>query len=147
MTTTDRAEDTMDDKKQLMRELLIVAAGEVLFAGLMLLVYFLLHLLDRKVILAAAIGVCLVTLNFFLMILGVISASNKAEKGDVAGGKRAMSISMMLRLLLMIAVLAAAVLSGLFELKAIIAMLIPLLLFRPIVSLGEFFRKAGEKTE
>lgn len=137
----------MDDKKQLMRELLIVSAGEVLFAGLMLLVYFLIHQLDWKVIFAAAIGVFLVTLNFFIMILGVVSAADKAEKGDVTGGKRAMNLSMTLRLILMLAVLAAAVLSGFFDLKHIIAMLIPLLLFRPIISLGEFFRKAGDKKE
>lgn len=144
---TDGPEDTMDDKKQLMRELLIVSAGEVLFAGLMLLVYFLIHRLDRKVILAAAIGVFLVILNFFIMILGVVSAADKAEKGDVTGGKRAMNLSMTLRLILMLGVLAAAVLSGFFDLKHIVAMLIPLLLFRPIISLGEFFRKAGDKKE
>lgn len=137
----------MDDNKQLMRELLIVAVGEVACAGIMLLIYFFLHLLDWRVVLAAAIGTVLVILNYFIMILGVIAAANKAEKGDVAGGQRTMRLSMTLRLILMIGVLAAAVLSGFFTLKSIIALLIPLLLFRPIVSLGEFFRKGGEKKE
>lgn len=137
----------MDDKKQLLRELLIVAIGEILCAAVMLLVYFFLHRLDLKVILAAILGVALVVLNFFIMILGVVSAAKKAEQGDVVGGQRTMKLSMTLRMILLIAVLAAATLSGFFPLPAIIAMLIPLLLFRPIVSLGELFRKAGEKTE
>ena len=147
MTTTDFAENVMEDNKDLMRELVIVAVGEVLCAAIMLLVYFFLHLLDVKVVLAAAIGVVLVVLNFFIMILGVVAASKKAGQGDVEGGTRTMRLSMTVRLVLMIVVLVAAVLSGLFDLKAIIALLIPLLLFRPIVSLGEFFRKAGEKKE
>lgn len=137
----------MDDNKQLMRELLIVAVGEVLCVGIMLLIYFFLHLFDLRVLIAALIGAGLVILNYFIMILGVIAAANKAEKGDVAGGQRTMRLSMTLRLILMIGVLAAAVLSGFFTLKSIIALLIPLLLFRPIVSLGEFFRKGGEKKE
>ena len=137
----------MDDKKDLWRELIIIAVGEVLCAAIMLLVYFFLHLLDWKVVLSAVIGVVLVVLNFFIMILGVDSAAKKAGQGDVAGGKRTMSLSMTVRLIMMIAVLAAAVLSDFFELKHIIAMLIPLVLFRPIVSLGESFRKAGDKKE
>ena len=137
----------MNDNKQLLRELLIVAVGETLCAAVMLLVYFFLHKLDYKVILAAVLGVVLVTLNFFIMIFGVVAASKKAEQGDVVGGQRTMKLSMTVRLVLLLAVLAGATLSGFFPLPAVIAMLIPLLLFRPIVSLGEFFRKAGEKTE
>ena len=137
----------MDDNRQLLRELLIVAVGEILCAALMLLVFFFLHRLDWKVVLAAILGVVLVVLNFFIMILGVVSAAKKAEQGDVTGGQRTMKLSMTVRLVLLLAVLAGAVLSGFFALGAVIAMLIPLLLFRPIISLGEFFRKAGEKTE
>lgn len=137
----------MDNKKDLMRELLIVSVGEAVCVAIMLLIYYFLHKLDLFVVLGAVIGAALVILNLFIMILGVVSASKKAEQGDVAGGKRAMSLSMTLRYLLMIGVLVAAVLSGFFTLPSILALLIPLVLFRPIISLGEFFRKSGEKTE
>lgn len=137
----------MDDQRQMLRELLIVALGEILCAAVMLLVYFFLHKLDWKVFLGALLGVVLVILNFFIMILGVTAAAKKAEQGDVVGGQRMMKLSMTVRLILLLAVLAGAALSGFFPLPAVIAMLIPLLLFRPIISLGEFFRKAGEKTE
>lgn len=137
----------MDEKKQLLRELLIVTVGELLCTALMFLVYYFLHRLDWTVVFAAAIGVVLVILNLFVMILGVVSASKKAEQGDVVGGKRTMNLSMLIRFVLRAGILAAVVLGGDFHLPAIIAMLIPLVLFRPIISLGEFFRKSGEKTE
>lgn len=137
----------MNDNKQLLRELLIVGVGEALCVAVMLLIYFFLHLLNLTVVLAAVIGAALVVLNFFIMILGVVSAAKKAEGGDVIGGKRAMRLSMTVRFVLMVGVLAAAALSKLFALEAMLALLIPLLLFRPIISLGEFFRKSGEKTE
>lgn len=133
--------DTMNEKKQLLREFFILGAGLLLGAGVMLGVFALLQKFDMTVLWGALLGVGLTMLNFFLMALSVWRAVDKAEQGDVKGGKRLMTLSMLGRYLLMALVLFAGAKSGLMH---PIAMLIPLLLMRPILSLGEVFRKAGE---
>lgn len=137
----------MDDTGSVKRDILIVAVGELICAGIMLGVYFLIHKLTVMTAVAAAIGVALTALYYFIMALGVFSASKKAEQGDVAGGKRVMSLNMLLRFAILAGVLLGCFFSGFFTKAEMIAMLIPLVLFRPIVSLGEFFRRSGEKKE
>ena len=81
------------------------------------------------------------TVYFIAMAAGVLSAAKKAEAGDELGAKRVITISRLVRYLLLFGILLAVVLSKRFELPEMIAMLIPLVLFRPILSLGELFRK------
>lgn len=131
----------MNEKKQLLREFLILFLGELLGAGILLGVFALLGRFEWSVLWGALLGVGLTMLNFFLMALSVWRAADKAEQGDVKGGRRLMTLSMLGRYLLMALVLFAGAKSGLMH---PIAMLIPLLLMRPILSLGEVFRKAGE---
>lgn len=131
----------MNEKKQLLREFLILFLGELLGAGILLGVFALLGRFEWSVLWGALLGVGLTMLNFFLMALSVWRAADKAEQGDVKGGRRLMTLSMLGRYLLMALVLFAGAKSGLTH---PIAMLIPLLLMRPILSLGEVFRKAGE---
>ena len=131
----------MDDIRQVKQDILIVALGEAALAVLMLGVYFLIRKMSLLVGIGALIGVLLAVGNYVFLAAGVLSAAKKAEAGDELGAKRVITISRLVRYLLLFGILLAVVLSKRFELPEMIAMLIPLVLFRPILSLGELFRK------
>ena len=125
----------MNDKQQTLRELLIFALGELVCLGLLYGAFALLGKLDSKVLLGGAIGAVTAVLNYFL---GVYAAAARAEAGDPARGRRVVSLSMAGRFLLMIAILVVGAKSGLCN---VVAMVIPLLLFRVLIFVGEFFRR------
>lgn len=128
----------MNDKQQTLRELLIFALGELICLGLLYGAVALLGKLDSKVLLGGAIGAVTAVLNYFLMAVGVYAAAARAEAGDPARGRRIVSLSMAGRFLLMIAILVVGAKSGLCN---VVAMVIPLLLFRVLIFVGEFFRR------
>ena len=128
----------MNDKQQTRRELLIFALGELICLGLLYGAFALLGKLDSKVLLGGAIGAVTAVLNYFLMAVGVYAAAARAEAGDPARGRRIVSLSMAGRFLLMIAILVVGAKSGLCN---VVAMVIPLLLFRVLIFVGEFFRR------
>ena len=128
----------MNDKQQTLRELLIFALGELICLGLLYGAFALLGKLDSKVLLGGAIGAVTAVLNYFLMAGGVYAAAARAEAGDPARGRRIVSLSMAGRFLLMIAILVVGAKSGLCN---VVAMVIPLLLFRVLIFVGEFFRR------
>ena len=128
----------MNDKQQTLRELLIFALGELVCLGLLYGAFALLGKLDSKVLLGGAIGAVTAVLNYFLMAVGVYAAAARAEAGDPARGRRVVSLSMAGRFLLMIAILVVGAKSGLCN---VVAMVIPLLLFRVLIFVGEFFRR------
>ena len=128
----------MNDKQQTLRELLIFALGELICLGLLYGAFALLGKLDSKVLLGGAIGAVTAVLNYFLMAVGVYAAAARAEAGDPARGRRIVSLSMAGRFLLMIAILVVGAKSGLCN---VVAMAIPLLLFRVLIFVGEFFRR------
>ena len=130
--------DRQTEKRRMIRELTRFALGQLICLGLMFGVYALLDKLTNKVLLGGCIGFALAVLNYCLMALGVWSAAEKAEKGDAAGGKRTITVSMRGRYLLMILGLVAGAKSGWCD---VIAMLIPLVLSRPLIFIGEFFRR------
>lgn len=128
----------MNDKQQTLRELLIFFLGELICLGLLYGAFALLGKLDSKVLLGGAIGAVTAVLNYFLMAVGVYAATARAEAGDPARGRRIVSLSMAGRFLLMIAILVVGAKSGLCN---VVAMVIPLLLFRVLIFVGEFFRR------
>ena len=128
----------MNEKKQTYRELLIIAVGELICLGLIYGGFALLHKLDQRVLIGGAVGVLTVVLNYFLMAVGVNAAADRAEAGDPARGKRIISLSMAGRYVLMIVVLVVGAKSGWCN---VVAMVIPLALFRVILLIGEFFRR------
>lgn len=130
--------DTGSENSGLRRELLIFAAGELIGLGLMLGVYALLHKFSLMVVLGGCVGAALAILNYALTALGVARAADKAEQGDAVGARRMISLSMTVRYLLLIGALVGCALSGRFD---VVAMVIPLLLGRLVISLGELFRK------
>lgn len=128
----------MNDKKQALRELSVIALGELLVFGLICGGFALLGRLDGKVLLGAAMGAGTAILNYFLMAVGVFAAADKAEAGDPARGKRIISLSMLGRYVLMIVILLVFAKSGLCN---VIAMVIPIALFRVLIYVGELFRR------
>ena len=130
--------DRQSEKRRMLRELTRFAIGELICTGLMFGVYVLLDKFTNKVLLGGCIGLALAVLNYVLMAVGVWSASDKAENGDPAGGRRTITASMLGRYLLMILVLVAGAKSGWCD---VIAMLVPLALSRPLIFVGEFFRR------
>lgn len=128
----------MNDKRQTYRELLLFALGELICLGLLYGVFALLHRLNGKVLLGGALGAFTAILNYFLMAVGVYAAAAKAEAGDPVRARRVISLSMAGRFLLMIAILIVGAKSGYCD---VIAMVIPLALFRVLIFVGEFFRR------
>ena len=80
--------------------------------------------------------------NFFFMAVGVTLAADKAENQDVKAGKALVSSSYTIRLIVMAVVLFAAAKSGYCN---VFALVIPLVFVRPVLTVGEFFRKSGDK--
>lgn len=131
-------EEKRSDKQQVYREILVFTLLQLVCVGLMFGVFALLHKLDGKVLLGGAVGVLISVLNYFIMAVGVFAAADKAESGDAAGGQRALRLSMLGRYLLLILVLVAGAKSGWCN---VIAMLVPVILIRPLIFVGEFFRR------
>lgn len=128
----------MNEKKQTYRELLIIAVGELICLALIYGGFALLNKLDQRVLIGGAVGVLTVILNYFLMAVGVFAAADRAEAGEPARAKRIISLSMLGRYALMIVVLVIGAKSGWCN---VVAMVIPLALFRVILFIGEFFRR------
>ena len=126
------------DKQQTLRELAFVAVGELLVLGLICGAFAILGKLDWKVLLGGALGALTAILNYFLMAVTIYAAADRAEAGDPVRGKRLVSLSMLGRYLLMIAILVIGAKSGACN---VIAMVIPLAVFRLLIFAAEFFRK------
>ena len=119
----------MSIRNPVYRETAAIAVGEVLCVGLMLGVYALAGQLDR----AAVLG---------FMAVGASLAADRAEQQNVKGGTALVRMSFLLRYLVLFLILFAAAKSERFQ---VLALVLPLVFVRPILMLGEFFRKSGEK--
>ena len=135
----------MDNRKFVLSQTLTVLIGELILSALMVAVFAVLGYFDFSVVLGAAAGIVIATVNHLVLILGVMAASTKAEKQDVKGGQATIKGSYMLRMIGMFVVLFAFAKSGLCN---VIALVVPLVFSRFTLTLQEFFRrKPGEKTE
>ena len=112
--------------------------GELLVFGLLCGAFAALGKLDAKVILGGAVGAFTAVLNYVLMAVGVWAAAARAEAGEPARAKRAVTLSMLARFGLMIAILVIGAKSGACN---VIAMVIPLAAFRLLLFAAELFRK------
>lgn len=140
MTMTD-PEETMQSRKIVLTETRVIAIGELLCIGAMFGIYALLGLFDKAVLIGGLFGGILAVGNFFFMAVGASLAADKAEKQDVKGGKSLLQMSQLLRYLVLAVCLFAGAKSGLCDL---IALALPLVFVRPILTFGEFFRKSGD---
>ena len=132
----------MSIRNPVYRETAAIAVGEVLCVGLMLGVYALAGQLDRAAVLGGVLGGVLAICNFFFMAVGASLAADRAEQQNVKGGTALVRMSFLLRYLVLFMILFAAAKSGRFQ---VLALVLPLVFVRPILMLGEFFRKSGEK--
>lgn len=131
----------MDSRRIVLRETVIVAIGQVVCVVAMCGVFALLGKFDQTVLWGGTLGGILAILNFFFMAIGASLAADKAEAQNVKGGKAMIQSSFMVRYLVLIVVLYAAAKSGLCN---VVALVLPLVFTRPIISVSEFFRKSGE---
>lgn len=134
----------METRKFVLTQFLTMLIGELILSAVMVLIFALLGYFDRSVLLGAAVGALLATGNHTLLVLGVVSASDKAEKQDVKSGQTAIQLSYMGRLLGLFLILALCAKSGLFNLLALV---IPLLFTRPILTITDHFSKKKGGTE
>lgn len=131
----------MDSRKIVYKETAIMALGEAICVALMLAVFYLLGYFDQKVLLGGIIGGIVTVANFFFMAIGTSLAADKAEGQDVKGGQALIKSSYLLRMVVMFVIFFACVKSGLCN---VIALVVPSVFVRPVLTIGEFFRKKGE---
>lgn len=128
----------MDSKKIVFRETGIVLLGQVLCIAVMYGVYALIGRLDGSVLLGGVLGGVLAVANFLFMSIGVSLAADRAQQQNVKGGKGLLQVSFLLRYGLLFLALIAGAKSGRCSL---IALVLPLVFVRPILTVSEFFRK------
>lgn len=131
----------MDSRKFVFQETAVIAIGQVICVCAMYGIYALLGQFDTTVLVGGIVGAALAILNFFFMAIGANLAADKAVEQNVKGGQALIRSSYLLRLVVLFIVLYAFAKSGLCN---VIAMVLPLVFVRPIITVAEFFRKPGE---
>ena len=134
----------MDSKKFLMKETAQIALGQLLCCGIMIAMFAAMGKYNTGVLLGAAMGAALSTLNFFIMALAAGAAADKAEQQDIKGGQMLIQMSYMGRLIGLFAILAVCAKSGYFN---PLALVLPLAFTRPILTITELFKKKGGNTK
>ena len=129
-----------ESRKLVFKETAIIAIGEVICVALMCLVYALLGKFTMAVLLGGLAGLVFATGNFFFMAVVATLAADRAEAQDVEGGKKLMKSSYPIRLLVLAGLLILCAKSGVFD---VLALVLPLVFVRPVITIAEFFRKKG----
>ena len=129
-----------ESRKYVLKETLMVLLGQTICVAVMFLVYGLLHKFADSVLLGGMVGAVLATGNFFFMAVAATLAADKAQQQDVEGGQKLMRSSYPIRILVLAGILILCAKSGYFD---IVALVLPLLFVRPILTVMEFFRKKG----
>ncbi len=131
----------MDSRKLILKQTLLVLAGQALCVAVMVGIFALLGKLDISVILGGLAGGLVATANFLVMSLLADRAADKAQQQDVAGGQKLIHLSYLGRMIGILVVLVLCAKSGYFH---ILALVLPLAFTRPVLTVAEFFRKKGE---
>ena len=137
----------MNVRKFILRETALLALGELICSAAIVGVFALLEQFSYKVILGVVIGSLLAIGNFFFMAIASNAVADRAiAQGEgedtVKQGKAAIKSSYSLRLLVIGVLLFVFAKTGHCNL---IAMVCPLFLVFPILTVIEFFRKSGEQ--
>ncbi len=131
----------MESRRIVFQETAIVALGQLICIGAMFGIFALLGRLDRPAVFGGLLGGVLAIGNFLFMAIGASLAADRAQAQNVKGGQVLLRISFLLRYGLLFVALFAAAKSGGCNL---IALVLPLVFVRPILTVAEFFRKKGE---
>ena len=129
----------MDSRKEVMKETVLVTVGVLICSAIMVGVFAALGHFSLNVALSALAGSLIIILNYFFLAVTVTLAADKAEQGDAEKAKKMIRLSPILRLVVM----AAALFIGIKLGGNVIALVLPLVFLRPVLMLGEFFRKKG----
>lgn len=129
-------------RKFVLKETRIIAVGVGIGVVAMYGIFALLGYFDWTVVLGGIVGAVLSVLNFFFMALAADMAADKAVEQDIKGGKKLMRSFQSMRMVIIFIVLYAFAHSGICN---ALAMVIPFLMVRPVITFAEFFRKAGDK--
>ena len=130
----------MDNRKYVISQVVTIFIGELLLSALMVGVFALLGHFDKSVLFGAAAGAVIATINHLILVLGVMAASSKAEKQDVKGGQALVQMSYFGRTIGLFLILVLCAKTGIFNL---IALVIPLVFTRPILTITDHFNKKG----
>lgn len=130
----------MDSRKLVLHETAAVGIGQGVCVAAMTGIFALAGRFDITVVLGGIAGGFIALANFFLMSFFAGKAADKAEQQDVAGGQKLIQLSYMGRMIGMIVLLAICAKSGYFH---VLALALPLLFTRPILTIKEFFKKKG----
>ncbi len=128
----------MDSRKLVWRETATVLLGQAACLAVMFGIYALLHKFSLSVLLGGLVGALLAAGNFFFMAVLATLAADKAVQQNPDGGKKLLKGSYPIRLLVLAVVLLACIKSGWFD---VLALVLPLLFVRPVLTVAEFFRK------
>ena len=134
----------MDNRKEILRQTGEIALGVALCTGLMLVIYYGIGKFSMQVLWGAVAGFVLGVLNFLIMAVMACRAADKAQEQDVNAGKVLMQGSYFARLVLLFAVLIVGVKTGWFD---PLAMVIPLVFVRPVITVMELMIKKKSKEE
>ena len=130
----------MNNRKYIFSQTAIILIGELVLSALMTGVFAALGYFDLSVVLGALAGSLIATTNHLVLMLGVLAAASKAEKQDVKGGQMLVQMSYMGRLLGLFLILVLCAKSDIFNLLALV---IPLVFTRPVLTIAEYFNKKG----
>ena len=131
----------MESRKTVFQETLTVVTGVAVCAAVMVGVFALLGYFDMRVLWGAVAGSVLAAGNFFAMAMTTTLATEKAVEQDVKGGQTLVQMSYMVRMALLLVALVVCGKSGLFN---VIALALPLIFVRPVLTVAEFFKKKGD---
>ena len=130
----------MNNRKYVLSQMLIILLGELVLSALMVGVFAVLGYFDLSVVFGAAAGALIAAANHFVLVLGVMAAAGKAEKQDVKGGQALVQMSYFGRTIGLFLILVLCAKTGIFNL---IALVIPLVFTRPILTITDHFNKKG----
>lgn len=148
----------MQKKNLPLTEVSILTAGELIVSLVLVGIYCLLDQFSYRVVTGTILGSTVTILNFVMLSVAVNRALDRvlvsrgegemteedAEKfatEHMSQVQQAVKASYIVRTILMLAALVAAFLLDCFD---VIATLVPLLMFRPIITISEIFRKKKE---
>lgn len=132
----------MDIKKYIFRMTLILAAAEFVCVGIMVGIFAMLGYFHWNVIVGGLVGLILTTGNFFFMAVGTQIAVDQTQQHGANNGKATIKFSYFGRILVIFAVLAAFAAT---QWGHPLAMVIPLLLERPILTVADFLGRKGDQ--
>ena len=134
----------MDSRKQILRQTGEIALGVALCTGAMLIVYYAIGQFTTRVLYGAIVGFCLGVGNFLVMAILASRAADKAQAQDVSAGKALIQGSYLGRMILLFVILVVLVKVQLCD---PLAMVIPLVFVRPVITVTELLIKKTSKEE